>query len=286
MVNESVLWEDYELIDSGHGRKLERYGPYTLVRPDPQAIWGTSLPESEWNRADASYVREHEEGGWHFRRPLPEHWTIRFRELCFKVKPTSFKHTGVFPEQAVNWVWLQGVLKHYGPADVLNLFAYTGGATLAAATSGARVCHVDASKGAVRWARENQQLSGLQEKPVRWIQDDVQAFVSRELRRGHRYHGIIMDPPPYGRGVSGELWKIETHLCDFVKRCARLLHDKPAFFLINGYATGYSHHSFRNLLDEQLSRYPGTILSGDMLLPHSSSGKFLPCGVFARWSGI
>jgi len=285
MKGESALWQDYELIDSGRGEKYERYGPYTLVRPDPQAIWTPVLSDDEWVRADAVYMREGQTGTWHYRRPLPESWTMRFRELRFKVRPTSFKHTGVFPEQASNWLWIQEILKDYGASDVLNLFAYTGGATLAAAAAGARVCHVDASKGAVRWARENQRLSRLEDKSVRWIQDDVQAFVSREIRRGKKYHGIIMDPPPYGRGVSGEIWKIETHLSGLVARCSDLLSDNPAFFLINSYATGYSHFSFRNLLAEQVTPLGGTLSSGDMLLPHSRSNRYLPCGVYARWSG-
>ncbi len=283
------LWNDYELIDSGGLRKLERFGPYSLVRPDPQAIWMPSLPDSRWMDADAVYVRNGSgEGVWSFKRKLPESWTVAFRELVFKVKPTAFKHTGLFPEQAVNWLWLQRLLKHQGRGNVLNLFAYTGGATLAAASAGAAVCHVDASKGAIKWARQNQELSGLEDKPIRWICDDVSAFVKREIRRGKSYDAIIMDPPPYGRGVSGELWKIEKDLAPLVDLCIKkLLSDRPMFFLINSYASGYAHISLRNFLEDFTSRFGGLIESGDLFIPHTkNSARFLPCGIYARWAGF
>ncbi len=284
------LWRDYELIDSGGLRKLERFGSYRLVRPDPQAIWRPSLPESRWMDADAIYVRSGTgEGTWSFKRKLPSSWTVAFQELLFKVKPTAFKHTGLFPEQALNWLWLQQLLRLQGEAGnkkVLNLFAYTGGATLAAASAGASVCHVDASKGSIKWAKQNQEISGLTDKPVRWICDDVPAFVKREVRRGKRYDAIIMDPPPYGRGVSGELWKIEKDLAPLVDLCMKkILSDRPVFFLINSYASGYSHISLKNFLEDFTSRFGGFVESGDLLIPHTNSARFLPCGIYARWSG-
>lgn len=274
------------MIDSGDGRKLERYGPYILVRPDPQAIWTPALPEAEWSLADAVYIRTEGEGRWNFKKELPDAWEVRFRELAFSVRPTAFKHTGLFPEQAVNWLWFQEILrKRTKPQpQVLNLFAYTGGATLAAASSGAAVCHVDASKAAIRWARKNQEISGLNDRKIRWIHDDVTAFAGRELRRGRRYDGIIMDPPPYGRGPSGEMWKLEKNLALLMEKCMKLLSDSPAFFLINSYASGYSHHSLKNLLYGIASGFGGELESGDLLLAHSRSERLLPCGIFARWS--
>ena len=279
-------WHDYELIDSGGLRKLERFGPYSLVRPDPQAIWTPALPDSRWRDADAVYIRSGRDGTWNFKRKLPESWTVAFQELLFKVKPTAFKHTGLFPEQAVNWLWLQQLLKQRGGGKVLNLFAYTGGATLAAASAGAAVCHVDAAKGAIKWAKENQKISGLADKPIRWICDDVSVFVKRELRRGNRYDAIIMDPPPYGRGVSGELWKIEKDLAPLVDLCTKLLSDRPLFFLINSYASGYAHLSMKNFLEDYTLRFGGRLESGDLLIPHTNSARFLPCGIYARWAAL
>jgi 23S rRNA (cytosine1962-C5)-methyltransferase len=283
-------WIDYELIDSGGGRKFERYGKYRLVRPDPQAIWQPALSEAEWRKADAEYARSGREGEWTFRRSLPESWTVSFRELVFRVKPTSFKHTGLFPEQAANWLWLQRLIAERGGGRVLNLFAYTGGATLAAASAGAEVAHVDASRGAIKWARENQEASGLAGRKIRWIQDDVSAFVARETRRGSRYDAVVMDPPPYGRGAAGELWKIETDLAPLVAGCMSLLSDRPLFFLVNTYASGYAHMSMRNFLEDFSGRLAGTtspggiLESGDLLIPQSSSRRVLPCGIFARWA--
>jgi len=275
--------EGYELVDSGGGRKLERYGPVLLSRPDPQAIWLPSLPPSVWKKADASYNREGHAGSWHFRKPLPESWKVAFEGLVFIVKPTRFKHTGLFPEQAPNWRWCRKRMAGREALSILNLFAYTGGATLSAASAGASVCHVDASKAAIRWARDNQKASGLSSRTVRWIQDDVAAYVRREIRRGRRYDGVIMDPPPYGRGPTGEMWKLEKDLAPLVRDCFSLLSEDPVFLLISSYASGYSHHSLRNLLTDVAGRR-GEVESGDLLLRSSVMDRPLPCGLFARWS--
>ena len=235
-------WKDYRILDTSGGEKLESWGGRVLIRPDPQVIWNTPKEIPEWNRADAHYHRSNKGGGqWELYKKLPESWTIGYRELTFRIRPTGFKHTGLFPEQAVNWDLFHKLIQGAGrPVKILNLFAYTGGATLACLRSGAQVCHVDASKGMVGWARENAALSGLSDKPVRWIVDDCEKFVAREIRRGSFYDGVIMDPPSYGRGPGGEVWKLEDQVYDLVNLCAGVLNDHPLFFALNSYTTGLS----------------------------------------------
>lgn len=238
----SDKWQDYCLIDTSDGERLERWGDVTLIRPDPQIIWKCSGEAPEWRTAHAKYNRSSSGGGsWDYRRKLPESWQIKYGELTFMVKPTGFKHTGLFPEQAVNWDYCMNAIRGADrPINVLNLFAYTGGATLACAAAGASVCHVDAVKGMVDWARTNAKLSGLSDKPIRWIVDDAQKFISREIRRGNHYDGIILDPPSYGRGTNGEMWKLEDCIYDLMESCTQLLSDKPLFVLLNSYTTGLS----------------------------------------------
>ena len=278
-------WQDYEILDTGDGEKLERWQTARLVRPDPQIIWRT--PRSpQWAAADAAYLRSREGGGhWEFRKKLPESWVIQYKGLSFRIRPTGFKHTGLFPEQAVNWDFLQSVISSASrPVKVLNLFAYTGGATLACAAAGAKVCHVDASKGMVQWARENAQLSGLQEKPIRWIVDDCKKFVEREIRRGTRYDAIVMDPPSYGRGPGGEVWKLEEQIYPLVELCAQVLSDKPLFFLLNSYTTGLSPSVMEYILGVAVgSRYKGVLSSSEIGLPVTKTGFVLPCGSTAIW---
>lgn len=279
-------WKDYELIDTGNGEKLERWGNYILRRPDPQIIWPLENENGHWKKADAHYFRSQSGGGrWEFKRKLPERWQIAFGDLSFHIEPTGFKHTGLFPEQAVNWQWMIKKIKDAKrPISVLNLFAYTGGATVACAYAGAEVCHVDAAKGMVTWARENLQLSGLGERPVRFITDDVLKFVQREKRRGRQYDAIIMDPPSYGRGPKGEIWKIEDSLFGFVEECLDILSPTPLFFLINSYTTGFSPTVLSNILELTVGKkYKGHISSGEVGLKASSTGIILPCGIFGRW---
>ncbi len=275
---------DYELIDSGDGEKLERYGGVFLRRPDPQALWHKSEP-ARWKQAHGTFVREGREGGWNFTRPVPEKWTITFGGLSFHIRPTAFKHTGIFPEQAPNWTWMRDAIRGAGrKVTVLNLFGYTGGATLACAQAGAAVCHVDASKAAVGWARENAAVSGLADKPIRWIVDDAKAFVAREIRRGHRYDAIVMDPPAFGRGPEGDVWQIETDFVPLLEACRNLLSDTPLFFLLNGYASGYSQLAYRFNLAELARDRGGEVESGELTIRESRGGRFLPCGIFARWT--
>lgn len=279
-------WEDYELIDTGGGEKLERWGGYVLRRPDPQIIWPIANEDGLWLNSSAHYHRSASGGGhWEEKVRLPERWTIGYRDLKFYIKPTSFKHTGLFPEQAANWSWMMDKIQSAGrPIRVLNLFAYTGGATVACASAGAEVCHVDAAKGMVQWAKENLQLSGLGERPVRFITDDVFKFVQREQRRGSRYDAIIMDPPSYGRGPNGETWKLEQDLYHFFETCMTVLSDKPLFFLINSYTTGLTATVLSNLLTMSLHRqYGGHITSGEIGLPITATGLRLPCGILGRW---
>jgi 23S rRNA (cytosine1962-C5)-methyltransferase len=279
-------WKDYELIDTGDGEKLERWGEYVLRRPDPQVIWPLSNNSKVWDKADAHYHRSQSGGGsWELKRKLPERWTINFNKLKFYIEPTGFKHTGLFPGQAVNWNWMIDKIRTSSePVKVLNLFAYTGGATVAAAYAGAEVCHVDAAKGMVLRAKENLNLSGLSDKPVRFITDDVVKFVQREKRRGSTYHGIIMDPPSYGRGPAGELWKLEDELYGLVQMCADILDSKPLFFLINSYTTGLAPTVLKNILSINLERrFGGTTFSDEIGLPISASGLVLPCGSSGRW---
>lgn len=279
-------WKDYELIDTADGEKLERWGQYTLRRPDPQVIWSAQKSSKEWRNADAHYHRSSKGGGeWDYKRKLPERWTISFGPLSFYIEPTGFKHTGLFPEQAVNWKWMMEKIQSAGrPIKVLNLFAYTGGATVASAYAGAEVCHVDASKGMVTWAKENMELSGLGNKPVRFIVDDVMKFVQREKRRGKTYDAIIMDPPSYGRGPNKEVWKIEDSLYGFVEECLDILSPDPLFFLINSYTAGFSPYVLSNILQSTVgTKYQGKISCGEVGIPVSGKDIVLPCGIYGRW---
>jgi len=279
-------WKDYELIDTGNGEKLERWGKYILIRPDPQIIWPVNGNSKLWSKADAHYHRSSSGGGkWEFKRKLPERWQISYKGMSFHIEPTGFKHTGLFPEQAVNWDWIIDKIRSAKrPIKVLNLFAYTGGATVAAAFAGASVCHVDAAKGMVQWAKENIGLSGLSDRPVRFIVDDVIKFVQRESRRGNLYDAVIMDPPSYGRGPKGEVWKIENELYPLVELCMDVLSKEPLFFLINSYTTGFSPIVVENILKMTLGKkHKGVISSGEVGIPVSSTGLVLPCGIFGRW---
>ena len=278
-------WTDYEVLDCGGGEKLERWGDKILRRPDPQAIWPRTEEDRVWNRANAVYHRSSSGGGkWEIRR-LPEQWAVSYKELTFQLKPMAFKHTGLFPEQAVNWDFIMREIRAAGrPIRVLNLFAYTGGATLAAANAGASVCHVDASKGMVQWARENAASSGLADRPIRWIVDDCKKFVQREIRRGRKYDAIIMDPPSYGRGPSGETWKIEQDVADFVELTMGVLSDKPLFVLISSYSTGLAPSVMAYLLGiTAAKRAAGKIEAQELGLPVEATGLVLPCGSSARF---
>ncbi len=278
-------WTSYAVLDCGGGEKLERWGDQVLIRPDPQAIWPRTADAHVWRTANAHYHRSSSGGGkWEIRQ-LPAQWQIGYRELTFQLKPMSFKHTGLFPEQAANWDFIMQSIRGAGrPVSVLNLFAYTGGATLAAAAAGASVCHVDASRGMTGWARENAAASGLADRPVRWIVDDCKKFVERELRRGRRYDAIILDPPSYGRGPSGETWKIEADVAAFVARTCELLSDKPLFVLISSYSTGLAPSVMAYLLGVTAGKkYRGTIEAQELGLPVESTGLILPCGSSARF---
>ncbi len=282
-------WKDYELIDCDKGEKLERWGEHLLIRPDPQIVW--SLPEGGrsplWKKADARYLRSSSGGGrWEVYHKLPDSWTVSYRDLKFGIKPMGFKHTGLFPEQAANWDWFSGIIRESGRTDVnvLNLFAYTGGATVAASSAGASVCHVDAAKGMVNWAKENAALSGLQERPIRYLVDDVKKFVEREVRRGRKYDGVIMDPPSYGRGPNGELWKLEQELYPLVELCTKVLSEQPLFFLINTYTTGLSGQIMKNVMSLTLEKqFGGSTEIQEVGLPITHGGLILPCGYSTRW---
>ena len=278
-------WKDYEVIDCSQGEKLERWGKYLLIRPDPQVIWNTEQTAAGWKRPNGHYHRSSRGGGeWEFFS-LPEQWSIHYKELTFQLKPFSFKHTGLFPEQAANWDWFGEKIRRAGrPIKVLNLFAYTGGATLAAAKAGAAVTHVDASKGMVGWAKENAHASSLSEAPIRWIVDDCVKFVEREIRRGNHYDAIIMDPPSYGRGPKGEIWKIEDSVFPLVELCAKLLSDRPLFFLINSYTTGLAPAVLTYMLGIAVkTKFGGSVRSEEIGLPVTASGLVLPCGAAGRW---
>ena len=278
-------WKDYEVIDTSPGEKLERWGNYILVRPDPQVIWNTPKNAQGWKKKNGHYHRSAKGGGeWEFFN-LPEEWSIHYKELTFNLKPFSFKHTGLFPEQAVNWDWFSELIRNAGrPIKVLNLFAYTGGATLSAAKAGAQVTHVDASKGMVAWAKENAVSSGLKDAPIRWLVDDCVKFVEREIRRGNHYDAIIMDPPSFGRGANGEVWNIEESLYELVELCTEVLSDNPLFFLINSYTTGMSPKVLENVLMLTVNeKYDGKISSGEVGLPMKNSNLVLPCGIYGRW---
>lgn len=277
-------WTDYEVIDTSSGEKLERWGDYILVRPDPQVIWNTPK-DSRWKNINGHYHRSNKGGGqWEFFE-LPEQWTINYKNLTFNLKPFSFKHTGLFPEQAANWDWFSSIInKANRPVKVLNLFAYTGGATLAAAAAGAQVTHVDASKGMVTWAKENAASSGLANAPIRWLVDDCIKFVKREIRRGNKYDGIIMDPPSYGRGPGGEVWKIEECFHDFIKLCTEILSEDALFFLVNSYTTGFAPSVLSYMIStEVVNRFGGHVTADELGLPVSGNGLILPCGSSGRW---
>ena len=277
-------WKDYEVLDCSGGEKLERWGDYLLIRPDPQVIWDTPKTLKGWRKCNAHYHRSKKGGGeWEFF-DLPSQWTIRYKSLTFNLKPFSFKHTGLFPEQAANWDWFSEKIRQAGrPVKVLNLFAYTGGATLAAAAAGASVTHVDASKGMVTWARENAVSSGLKDAPIRWLVDDCTKFVEREIRRGNHYDAIIMDPPSYGRGPKGEIWKIEESIHPFIRLCTKLLSDRPLFFLVNSYTTGLAPAVLTYMLGTELKAFKGHVGAQGIALPVTSTGLFLPCGASGRW---
>ena len=279
-------WKDYELIDCGGGEKLERWGKYILVRPDPQAIWQTPRTDPRWGKANARYARSATGGGQWAKKEVPDRWTARYKDLTFNVKPMNFKHTGLFPEQAANWDFAGEQIKNAGrPVSVLNLFAYTGGATIACAAAGASVCHVDAAKGMVQWARDNARSSGLEDKPIRWIVDDCGKFVEREIRRGRKYDAVIMDPPSYGRGPSGEVWKLEENLYPFVELVAGALSDDPLFVILNSYTTGLAPSVVTYILETLISKkFGGHTVSDELGLPVTQTGLVLPCGATGRWT--
>ncbi len=282
----SDAWKDYELLDASDGERLEMWGKYSLVRPDPQVIWKNERKHPLWKRADATYRRSQSGGGAWGENRLPESWVIGYRDLRFRIKPMGFKHTGLFPEQATNWDWFSELIREAGrPVRVLNLFAYTGGATVAAAAAGASVCHVDAAKGMVAAAKENAALSGLADAPIRYIVDDCRKFMERELRRGNTYDGIIMDPPSYGRGPTGEVWKIEESIDAFVELSAKLLSDKPLFFLLNSYTTGLSASAMRYVVDLRVAEGRGGLCEAEEIgLPVKRTGLVLPAGSSVRCS--
>ncbi len=294
-------WNDYEILDMANGEKLERWNSIELIRPDPQIIWKEKSFPKKWDSADARYERSSTGGGaWNYKKQLPKSWQVKYKNLTFNIKPMGFKHTGLFPEQAVNWDWMINKIENANrPIKVLNLFAYTGGATVACLSAGASVCHVDSSKGMVEWAKENVVASGLQDKPVRYLIDDVVKFVNREIRRGNKYDGIIMDPPSYGRGTNGEIWKFEDNIADLIKLCMQVLSEKPLFFLINSYTTGISSKVLENLLrinmndkvsnnseydnNAKARKNVGKFSSGEVGLPMTNSKLILPCGIYGRW---
>lgn len=277
-------WKDYEVIDTSNGEKLERWGQYTLVRPDPQVIWKTEKKNPGWKNRNGHYHRSKKGGGEWEVFNLPQKWQIHYNELTFNLQPFSFKHTGLFPEQATNWDWFGKKIREANrPIKVLNLFAYTGGATLAAAAAGASVVHVDASKGMVTWAKENAVSSGLGDAPIRYIVDDCVKFVEREIRRGNKYDGIIMDPPSYGRGPGGEVWKIEESIHDFIKLVTQVLSDDPLFFLVNSYTTGLQPAVLTYMISTEMKKYGGKVTSDEIGLPVTSNGLVLPCGASGRW---
>ena len=280
-------WKDYEILDMANGEKLEKWGNVTLVRPDPQIIWKQKSFPNKWKEVNAVYNRSKTGGGsWNYKKQMPKTWQIKYKNLTFNIKPMGFKHTGLFPEQAVNWDWMinkiENEKKHKKEIKVLNLFAYTGGATVACLSAGAAVCHVDSSKGMVAWAKENVISSKLADKKVRYIIDDVVKFVQREIRRGNKYDAIIMDPPSYGRGAKGEVWQFENNIYDLVELCMQVLSDDPLFFLINSYTTGISAKVLENMLRLEIKK-KGTLSSGEIGLPMKNSEIVLPCGIYARW---
>ena len=282
-------WKEYKILDMADGQKLERWGDVILARPDPQIIWKDKLYPDKWKNINATYHRSKTGGGsWEYNKKMPQQWQIKYKELTFNIKPMGFKHTGLFPEQAVNWDWMMEKIRNSKKEiKVLNLFAYTGGATVACAAAGAAVCHVDSSKGMVTWAKENIASSGLAERPVRYIIDDVVKFVNREIRRGNKYDAIIMDPPSYGRGANGEVWQFENNIYDLVELCTKVLSDEPLFFLINSYTTGISSKVLENILNLTVNKeHSGKVTSGEIGLPMENSKLVLPCGIYGRWEKI
>ena len=283
----SDSWQDFEVLDCSRGEKLERWGKYTLVRPDPQAIWESDRKNRGWRTANARYSRSSTGGGHWDKNKLPESWPIAYKNLRFQVKPMNFKHTGIFPEQAANWDYAMAKIRAAGrPISVLNLFGYTGAATVACAAAGASVCHVDAAKGMVAWGKENAAASGVADRPIRWIVDDCVKFVEREIRRGNHYDAIIMDPPSYGRGPKGEIWKIEDAIYPLVQLCGQLLSDDPLFFLINSYTTGLAPAVLTYMLATELKEFDGHVDSQEIGLPVKSNGLVLPCGASGRWEAV
>ena len=279
-------WTDYEVLDTGDGEKLERWGDYILVRPDPQVIWDTPHTHAGWKKKNGHYHRSNKGGGeWEFFN-LPDEWSIQYKDLTFNLKPFKFKHTGLFPEQAVNWDWFSSIIKESDrPLKILNLFAYTGGATLAATKAGASVTHVDASKGMVQWAKENAVASGLGDAPIRWLVDDCVKFVEREIRRGNHYDGIIMDPPSYGRGPKGEIWKIEESIFPFIELTTQLLTEDSKFLLINSYTTGLQPAVLSYMINTAIvSKFGGSVEANEIGLPVAEDGLVLPCGASGRWT--
>ena len=285
---ETAGFEDYALVDSGEGEKLERYGPYRIVRPEPQAMWRRRLPAAEWERADAVFTGgkdEDSDGRWRFLKPLPEDWPMRFGDVRFTGRFTSFRHVGVFPEQAAHWIWLRDLIGNVRrPTKVLNLFGYTGIASLIAAEAGASVTHLDGSKKAIAWARENQVASGMNDLPIRWICDDAMKFVQREERRGNRYDGIILDPPKFGRGPKGEVWDLFLDLAEMMRICRTLLSDNPLFLVLTAYSIRASFASIHELAIETLDGLPGALESGELLLREDGDGRLLSTSLFSRWS--
>ena len=279
-------WKDYKIIDMANGQKLEKWGNIILSRPDPQIVWKNKTFPNEWKNANAVYTRSKTGGGnWEYKKRTPDFWKIKYKDLCFNIKTMGFKHTGLFPEQAVNWDWMRKKIEtSKREIKVLNLFAYTGGATVACLASNASVCHVDSSKGMVNWAKENVQSSGLEKRKVRYIVDDVVKFVNREIRRENKYDAIIMDPPSYGRGTNGEVWQFEDNIYDLVELCTNVLSDNPLFFLINSYTTGISSTVLANILNLTISKkFKGKVSSGEIGLPMENSNLILPCGIYGRW---
>ncbi len=285
-MRKTEFWSDYELIDSSNGERLERWGDVILIRPDPQVIWNTERKNPLWHNAHARYFRSNTGGGkWQMYKKVPASWQIKYRDLLFNVKPMGFKHTGVFPEQAVNWDFTSDIIKESArQLNILNLFGYTGCATVACLKAGAKVCHVDASKGMVNWAKENAVSSNVVDRPVRWIVDDCAKFVSREIRRGHKYDGIIMDPPSYGRGPSGEIWKLEERIYEFVELCSGILSDNAEFVILNSYTTGLSPSVMEYLLGTVIkARFGGSVSADEIGLTVTQTGLTLPCGSTAIW---
>ena len=285
-MNIANQWKEYKILDMADGQKLEKWGDIVLSRPDPQIVWKDKSFPQKWNKINATYHRSNKGGGaWEYSKKVPSKWQIKYKDLTFNIKPMGFKHTGLFPEQAVNWDWMIDKIKNENrEIKVLNLFAYTGGATVACLSAGASCCHVDSSKGMVQWAKENVTSSGLQNRPVRYIVDDVQKFVKREIKRENKYDAIIMDPPSYGRGANGEVWKFEENIYDLIELCQEVLSDNPLFFLINSYTTGISSTVLKNILNMTIAKkYKGKVIAGEIGLPMEDSNLILPCGIYGRW---